>query len=412
MTKRKAGWLDLRSLFLWLGGKPVAHRRMMYMLWLAGLLLLGGGFQYINDGTESEWDQDIENVPSVDMVDVNMPIGQIKITAGKTYGEFIKSARVMTPYLVGFLAGIEGFELEPYQDSRGLWTVGIGNRSTKYGRVGPNTPWMSPLGAYELARWHLEEKETYLLMYALMSEYNLSLTPGEFIGLASFAYNGGAQMFEPMRPENVANAKMAAENKASNAASKLRWTALNRLYKVRGNDLSHDDVAQIFQRYPILAPGRVLRALDDGVRGVELGNTLAWYLRVGDRIAPGLVWRRWMEANLIAGKINVSDVISCPIRGGYEFMQYADAIGAPLIKNRKINYNDAARFKKWVKNPVSYDRYTKKSSPIRYLKSIASVMPRRIAALYRPENIKHLDVDEKDMAFASQVRTDQSGRDA
>ena len=176
-----------------------------------------------------------------------------KITAGDTYGQFLSTAHQVTPYLVGFLATTEGFELSPYQDSRGFWTIGIGNRTTPWGgAVGAHTGRLTPDQAYEAARWHLEEKETYMVMYAVMCEYCPDLTVGEFLGLSSFVYNGGPHMLEPVLPERGVPADVAAANRAANVACSSRWWAMRQAFRTQRDALDADTVHELFAKQSAL----------------------------------------------------------------------------------------------------------------------------------------------------------------
>ncbi|MDE6570697.1 MAG: hypothetical protein K2L95_00555 [Alphaproteobacteria bacterium] len=321
-----------------------------------------------------------------------------KIHAGNTFGEFLDQASAVTPYLVGFLATTEGFELKPYQDSRGFWTIGIGNRSTPWGgTVGPRTPTLTRDQAYEAARWHLEEKETYMVMYGTMTEFCPDLTVGEFLGLASFVYNGGPNMLEPILPVRGVPAATARDNQAANTSCGSRWWAMRQIFRTDKDSLDSRTVHDLYEKYPVMSVGSVLDALRRGIRGRELANTLANFLRAGNSEASGLVWRRWLEACLISGDIKPEEIVQCPMGGGWAFMQYAAARGQHLIKNKQVNFDLAPMFIRWIKEPTAYDKRTDSFVPLRDMQSVESVMPEKIADLYRAETIDIPNARSRDL---------------
>ena len=376
---------DMAQFFAWasrrmndIGDRAVRRGRLTLMM---GLYMLGMNYTAHNDiAPRAPADETA--------IEVAMAHAVPKITAGDTYGQFLSTAHQVTPYLVGFLATTEGFELSPYQDSRGFWTIGIGNRTTPWGgAVGAHTGRLTPAQAYETARWHLEEKETYMVMYAVMCEYCPDLTVGEFLGLASFVYNGGPHMLEPVLPERGVPADVAAANRAANNACSSRWWALRQTFRTQRDALDADTVHELFAKYPVQSFGSVLTALRNGLRGRELANNLANYLRAGKSESAGLVWRRWLEGCLVSGDINPADIAKCPMGGGWAFMKYAQARGQKLIADKKINFDLAPMFIEWVQRPMAYDARSGEFVALGNLQSVESVMPTDVAEVLRSGEI-------------------------
>lgn len=294
-----------------------------------------------------------------------------------TYENFLAQYKTITPYLIGYLVNPEGYRSRPYKDSRGIWTQGHGSTQRKDGPVGPNSSPMSILDAYETARWHLEDYETYFILYCYCAAFDKRMNSNEFLGLASFIYNGGPEMFEPEKPENIKDKDQAKENRKDNHIRNDRWWELRQMYRTKGT-ISRDQVKELFEKYPVKSKGSVFQAWLDGNGGREIGNQMINYLRSGRVRAEGLVWRRWLEACLTAGVIDPMDIMNCPIGGVYEFRQYMKAHGKELIVGNQMNYVAGAEFKQWVKDPQYWDRRHKKFMRPENIQLTKSVMPVKI----------------------------------
>ena len=111
-----------------------------------------------------------------------------------TYRAFLNKIRPITPFIIADLIAKEGVHLDehglhkPYRDSKGVATIGFGSTVLKDGsRVTMDTAPITTEEAYELARWHLEEAETYFVLYC----YDVGLqnvdvnTTSEAFGMSS-----------------------------------------------------------------------------------------------------------------------------------------------------------------------------------------------------------------------------------
>lgn len=299
----------------------------------------------------------------------------LKIKSTETYEEFLNQYRSITPYLIGYLVNPEGFESKVYQDGRGVWTIGYGSTRMPDGPVGPNTPDITIEKAYEIARWHIEDYETYFNMYCYCCAFDRGMTNNEFLGLASFMYNGGPGMFEPN--VDTENGKPGKNDRSRNE----RWAELRSLYRKQGT-ISRQQIKEVFAKYPVVVKGSVLKAWLNHKSGREIGQMLANYLRSGGERAEGLVWRRWLEAGLTSGDINPLNIMNTPIGGIYEFRQYLKSKNLDMIsKNNIINYSVADTLKIWIKNPQYWDKQNNRLCTPKDIKLTKSVMPKKIVAL-------------------------------
>jgi lysozyme len=89
--------------------------------------------------------------------------------------------------------GFEGRRLKPYQDTRGIWTIGDGITTLPDGTpVGPNTAQLSIADCDELTRCTLFWK----FVPGIQSAINTDLTVDETAGLVSITWNIGLGAFE------------------------------------------------------------------------------------------------------------------------------------------------------------------------------------------------------------------------
>ena len=302
----------------------------------------------------------VMDVPQNDAgLDADTIVNAQKISPTNTYGEFLRVAEKYTPALIAILANMEGFSAKPYLIA-GKWTQGYGSTTTKTGaRVTKKTKAVTKEEAFITAARHIEIGETYLVMYAIMCEYNRALTPGEFLGLASFVYNGGPALIE---------------NQDVNMSS--RWWALRQLLKANGENLSRDQVTETFKKYPVTSPGRVIGAFaNKKIASENLGDEMGRFVYANHKKQDGLVWRRWLEASLIRGTVSVDDLVHLPVGGGWAFRQFAMSHGHDLVEDGKINYAAADMFHDWIKSPSLYDKNTGKYVQLADLQSVEEILP-------------------------------------
>ena len=283
-----------------------------------------------------------------------------------TFGEFQEKMQPITPWLIAELIAAEGVKLDenglhkPYQDGNGIWTIGYGSTCLKDGRpVTPNTPHITNEEAYELARWHLEERETFfdLFCYGAFDDSLLPRNTGEAFGLSSIVYNSATKFIENEKDKNHRN----------------RFEVLRKEYKMRGNDINDSIVKDAFDRYPIVDKAAFGRAWMDSGESIDMANAIGLYMKDG----RGMHWRRWLEAGLITGDIDPVDLLECPIGGLYDFYLYMGGWqknktaakyslweqGENGLTPKKSTYDD---FKQWLENPISKHYGTgKESSPVR-----------------------------------------------
>lgn len=340
--------------------KNILIQNKKWIVILSASIALYGGFKAVQKITEKQKKE--------------ISIDDLKIKPAETYAEFLNQCRPLTPYLICYLANPEGFESEVYQDGRGIWTIGYGSTRMPSGPVGPNTPKISIDQAYEIARWHIEEYETYFIMYCYCCAFDRGMSAHEFLGLASFIYNGGPGMFEPNM--DTKNGKPGKIDRARND----RWAELRSIYREQGT-ISRNQIKTLFKKYPVVSKGSVFKAWLDGKDGKEIGQMMANYLLSGGGRAEGLVWRRWLEACLTSGALDPIDIMNTPIGGVYEFRQYLKANKMDMIsKDNVINYAVADTLKTWLKSPVYWDKQNKRFYKPTDIKLTKSVMPKEIVA--------------------------------
>ena len=234
---------------------------------------------------------------------------------------------------------------KPYQDGNKIWTIGFGSTRLKDGSpVTANTPHMTNEEAYELARWHLEEHETFfdLFCYGAFDDSLLPKNTGEAFGLASIVYNSATKFIENQYDSNHRN----------------RFEMLRNEYKLHGNNINDSIIKNAFEQYPIVDKAAFGRAWMDSGDPLDMANAIGLYMKDGG----GMHWRRWLEAGLITGDITPTDLLECPIGGMYDFYLYMGgwqkdkkACKYSLweksedgVTPKKSTYDD---FKLWLQNP-------------------------------------------------------------
>ena len=262
-----------------------------------------------------------------------------------TYRAFLNKIRPITPFIIADLIAKEGVHLDehglhkPYRDSKGVATIGFGSTVLKDGsRVTMDTAPITTEEAYELARWHLEEAETYFVLYC----YDVGLqnvdvnTTSEAFGMSSIMYNTYADIIEKPDDENYQN----------------RFGELRKLLDEYGYAVSDEQVRHVFDKYPVTN----LTSFGDAWINDSDANMMAD--KLGEFLAGGrgMQWRRWLEAGLLTGKITPQMMLECPANGMYEFYKYMgkkkSAFFTGAVNSRQVNLDTYEIFQQWLKNPV------------------------------------------------------------
>ena len=324
---------------------PTASAFIAYYLML--LSLIGGGKLAFNNK------ENIERIVKEWQIDKDIDEAQ-----QNTFAEYQAKLKPITPWLIAQLIAAEGVHMNaeglhtPYKDGKGVWTIGFGSTRLKDGsKVTQNTKPITTDEAYELARWHLEEHETFFDLYCYsVADPKLTVrTTGEAFGLSSIIYNSGTKFIENKDDKN----------------HKERFALLRKEYQRYGAAIPDSVVREIFEKYPIRDKCKFGRAWIDSHDVHDMADAIGEYMRDG----AGMHWRRWLEAGLISGDINPKDLLKCPIKGMYDFYIYMGGEKSSLWSNtlkgvtpRKSTYT---QFKAWLDNPQQLDKKTGKLIPIK-----------------------------------------------
>lgn len=331
-----------------------AHIMWYFMLAAA----IGGGKVAVNEGKEAvssykEWKIDKE-------VEEN--------TRG-TYAAFLNKMRPVTPFLIADLIAKEGVHIDtttglhtPYLDSKGIPTIGFGSTMLKDGtRVTMNTKPITTDEAYELARWHLEDGETYFVLYCYdVASDNININnTNEALGMSSIIYNAYSKLIE---------------NK-SNRNHQKRFRELRILYDEYGYAVPDSLVKQVFKKYPINEPTSFGKAWLGNENKNSTADKLGGFLAGG----RGLYWRRWLEAGLFTGDVTPQMLLDCPSNGMYEFFKVMgekkSAFFTGDIDDRHVNKKTYEEFRKWLKNPVN-----EKGESLKHWKKVKDHLPKDVLA--------------------------------
>lgn len=263
-----------------------------------------------------------------------------------TYAAYLNKMRPLTPFLIADLIQKEGVHLDsktglhtPYRDGNGVPTIGFGSTVLKDGRrVTMRTPPITNDEAYELARHHIEDGETYFVMYCYdVANSNMNIrTPVQALGIASIIYNAHGKLIEQAGDKNFEN----------------RFEVLRKLYDEYGYAVRDADVIDAFNKYPIENPTSLGNLLLSGACMSDVADKLGEFLKEGG----GIQWRRWIEAGLLTNKISPQMMLRCPVRGMYEFYcrmgQCREAFFVGDVGARRVNDETFDKFYKWLDNPV------------------------------------------------------------
>lgn len=300
------------------------------------------------------------------------------VTPG-TFGAYRARMQGAMPMIVAELVAMEGVRmkdgmhvvyddatgkpLKPGQTVRGKATIGYGNTVGKdHEEITSYTPPITSEEAFELSRWHLEEKETFLAMYCYdvaCKEVDVRSVP-EAMGIASAVYNGFNLVIED-----------------SDANAKNRFETIRKLYDKYGDALSDEQVLECFKKYPIKSPAHVGKHWLNGGDRQDAADGLGWYINV-KRDGDGIRWRRWLEACIMTGDITPQDLLRIPVNGMSEFFDYVGRGRDNWFivrkygkkETRKVNKATLKKFKKWLENPVN-----KKGHSLASWQRVADVMP-------------------------------------
>ncbi len=207
-----------------------------HILWLFGLGLISGGTY-----TGVEVVPDVVQTVKERRAERDAMRAAEENARGK-YMAFLNKMQPITPFMIADLIAKEGVHVDPatgmhvpYRDSRDIPTIGFGSTVLKDGsRVTMETAPITTDEAYELARWHLEEGETYFVLYC----YDVALqsidvnTTSEALGMSSLMYNAYTKLIENPNDKNCQN----------------RFNELRNLLKEYGYAVSDDQVREILFR--------------------------------------------------------------------------------------------------------------------------------------------------------------------
>ena len=351
---------------------PTSSAFLVYYFMLLSILGTGKAVYNFMDEPEKEKVELKQDKPKqIQQKPIQHKSKQVK---QNTYAAYKEKLRPIIPWLIAQLIAVEGVKMEnnmhvPYKDGKGIWTIGFGSTYLKDGsHVTKNTPPITTKEAYDLALWHIEEKETFFNLYCY-SVADKSLTvrnTGEAFGLSSIIYNSGTKFIEEQDEQN----------------QKLRNAVLREEYEKYGEEISDSTVKEVFDKYPIVKKASFGKAWIDSHDPQDMAKAIGLYMKDG----AGMHWRRWLEAGLITGDINPQDLLECPIKGMFDFYIYIG--GGEKQKGkfalwRKTKDGIApikstyAEFRQWLKNPQRLDPKTDTLIPI-YREKVKDFIPKEI----------------------------------
>lgn len=322
-----------------------------------------------------------------------------------TFAAYQERLQPITPWLIAELIAAEGVHVNeqglhtPYLDGNNNWTMGFGNTIHKDGSS--VTQYSKPITteeAYEWARWHLEEQETFFYLYCY-SVFDNELTvrnTGEAFGLSSIMYNSGTKFIESKNDKN----------------HKERFALLRDEYKKYGAAITDSVVANAFAKYPIRNKAGFGKAWIDSHQPQVMADSIGAYMLDG----AGMHWRRWLEAGLITGDIQPNDLLECPIKGMYDFYIYMGGGSGRGQKGKFALWKETKNgltpikstyeeFKKWLGNPQQLDVKTGKLIPIKR-KKVKDYLPANILSECQKGQCEfggHIHKTKKDKEISTQT---------
>ena len=290
-------------------------------LWVAYLLMAGLALG-VRTVVENKYANHKENTEQNDLN-----------RAEKTgFDAFKERLEPITPWLIVDLIIKEGVVLDenglhkPYQDSRGIWTIGYGSTCLKDGTpVTKNTPRMTNEEAYELARWHIEDYETFPMLY-WYHVYDNKLdfkNANEAIGMGSIFYNAANNLIENKTDSNNRN-RFSLLRQYRDGETGVPCMGY-------GANIPEALIKECFERYPINETFSFGKAWLEHDSPQQIAKTLVNFCVGGS----GLYWRRWMEAGLITGKIDPMDLLICPVNGMPDFIKFMGGFKNNKSKKKK-----------------------------------------------------------------------------
>lgn len=327
----------------WIKKHPEFSSYMTY--WLAILMMVGiawGGKRIQKPLSRKENKKEI---------DVNQ-----KKNYMDSYKDFKETMHTLTNSIMLDMVFKEGTKLNkdgmciPYQDGKGIWTIGFGLTYLDGKPVTKNTKPISMEKAWKESIKFLEDGETYFFMWCYtIGLDNLSLdTPNKACALASIIYNSGSKLIEDKTDFN----------------SKERNTLLRKLYKNKGDKITVQEVKDLFKKYPPRALTSFGEVINKDGDVDKWADALGGFLKEGG----GIYWRRWAEGQIAKGNVNANDLLQVPWLGGYDFFMHMGGTKTPFFSKDskgKPNINDETvqDFKLWLKNPVDKhgDKITRQS---------------------------------------------------
>jgi tetratricopeptide (TPR) repeat protein len=302
---------------------PSLSAHMYYYMILASMI---GGIK-IADNISSE-KEDVKK-------EISIPV---------TFGAYREKIKPITPFLIADLIAKEGVHMQngmhtPYLDSNNIPTIGFGSTKLKDGTsVSLKTAPISTDEAYELARWHLEDGETYFLMYC----YDVAFetvdinTVAQAAGIGSIIFNSGSKLIENPTDKN----------------HRERFAELRNEYNELGFGVTDSIIQKHFEKYSVVSKRSFGEKLLSGAPMSDVADKLGEFLADG----RGLYWRRWLEAGLLTGDITLEMMLDCPANGMYEFFKVMgktrDSFFTGQANSRQVNKDTFVKFKEWLKNPV------------------------------------------------------------
>ncbi len=306
-----------------------------HMIYYAVILLLAGGVK-----------AGVEISDLVEQIKIEREVEKAK---RGTYAEYVDKMRGALPYLVADLIAKEGVHVEngmhtPYLDGRGIWTIGFGSTVLKdRTSVNKNTPPITTQEAYELACWHIMQKETLfeLWCYDVAFESVDISSASELVALLSAMYNVGTNLIESPYADGKKNRDYEE-----------RFAELHKLHQEKGDAITAEEVRAVFQKYPVKHMTSVGEVWLKGADKDVVANSFGEFLKGGN----GLRWRRWLEAQVMKGNIQPEVFLKIPVGSFYEFYKKVGDERTNWFLGEKgervVNDKTLDKFHVWLANPV------------------------------------------------------------